>query len=385
MPTQQVIVLGGGLIGGVIAKYFAEDKDFQVTVADISKEKVNKLAEEAEIKGVVADLSDSKTIKKIIADQDIVIGAVPHFLGFNMLRSVIEAGKNIVDISSSTVMPENNLTLDELAKKNGVTAVVGMGLAPGMSNMIVGYVDSLLDETENVLILVAGGIPIVREWPYEYKITWSPIDVLEEYVDPARVVECGKVIEKPALSDLELVNFPKIGTLEAFNTDGLDSLPYTIKASSMKEKTLRYPGHAEKMRILRESGFFSDKPIEIGGVKVKPIDFTAKLLFPKWEMKEGEEELSVMRIIVEGRKGQKRLRYSYELLDYFDKETKTTSQSRLTGFPCAIAARLVARGEYSRQGVSPGEYIGQEHKVYQKMMEELEKKNIVYEKNVVEV
>ena len=298
-----------------------------------------------------------------------------------MLRSVIEAGKNIVDIS---FMAEDTLSLDGLAKSRGVTAVVDMGVAPGMSHMIVGYVNSLMDKTESAVILV-GGLPVIREWPYEYKIAWSPKDVIEEYIRPARLIECGKIVEKPALSDLELVDLPRIGTLESFNTDGLRSLLYTIKIPSMKEKTLRYPGYTEKMRMLRETGFFSDTPIEVGGVKIKPIDLTSKLLFPKWELKEGEEELTVMRVMVQGKKDEKILRYTYDLMDYYDKEEKATSMSRTTGFPCAIMARLVAQGEFQYPGVCPPEYIGREHKVYQKVMEELKKRNVFYKESIKQI
>jgi len=378
---MKAIVLGCGLVGGFIAKDLAKDKDFQVTVADIDEGKLNKLTKETGIRGIKADLSDSGDIKKIVVDQDIVIGAVPGFLGFNMLRSVIEAGKNIVDIS---FMAEDALSLDELAKKNGVTAVVDMGVAPGMSHMIVGYVDSLMDETKSATILV-GGLPVIREWPYEYKIAWSPKDVIEEYIRPARLIECGKIVEKLALSDLELVNLPRIGTLEAFDTDGLRSLLYTIKIPSIKEKTLRYPGYAEKMRMLRETGFFSDTTIEVGGVKIKPLELTSKLLFSKWELKEDEEELTVMRVIVKGEKEGKRLCYTYDLLDYYDKAEKVTSMSRATGFPCAIMTRLVAQGEFQYPGVCPPEYIGREHKMYQKVMKELEKRNVFYKENIVEI
>ncbi|MBA7535834.1 Lysine 6-dehydrogenase [subsurface metagenome] len=378
---MKTIVLGCGLVGGLIAKDLAKDKDFQVTVADIDEKKLDKLTEGTDIRGIKVDLSSSEAIRKIVADQDIVIGAVPGFLGFNMLRLVIEAGKNIVDIS---FMPEDVLSLDELAKKKGVTAVVDMGVAPGMSHMIVGYADSLLDETESATILV-GGLPVIREWPYEYKIVFSPKDVIEEYIRPARLIECGRIVEKPALSDLELVNLPKIGTLEAFNTDGLRSLLYTIKIPSMKEKTLRYPGYAEKMRMLRETGFFSDTAIEVSGVKVKPIDLTSKLLFPKWELEEGEEELTVMQVIVQGEKEGKRLCYTYDLLDYYDKKEKATSMSRATGFPCAIIARLVAQGKFQYPGVCPPEYIGREHKIYHRVMEELEKRNVFYKENIIEI
>lgn len=378
---MKTIVLGCGLVGGLIAKDLAKDKDFQVTVADIDEKKLDELTKGTDIRGIKMDLSSSESIKKIVAEQDIVIGAVPGFLGFNMLRSVIETGKNVVDIS---FMPEDVLSLDGLAKKKGVTAVVDMGVAPGLSHMIVGYADSLLDETESATILV-GGLPMIREWPYEYKIVFSPKDVIEEYLRPARLIEGGKIVEKSALSDLELVNLPKIGTLEAFNTDGLRSLLYTLNIPDMKEKTLRYPGLAEKMRMLRETGFFSDIPIEIGGVKVKPLDLTSKLLFSKWELKEDEEELTVMRIIVQGKKEEKRLCYTYDLLDYYDKKEKVTSMSRTTGFPCAIMARLVAQGEFQYPGVCPPEYIGREHKVYQKVMKELEKRNVFYKENIIEI
>ncbi len=378
---MKAIVLGCGLVGELIARDLAKDENFQVTVADIDEKKLEKLAKEAGIQGIRTDLSNSSDIKKIVADKDIVIGAVPGFLGFNMLRSVIEAGKNIVDIS---FMAEDTLSLNELAKKKGVTAVIDMGVAPGMSHMIVGYVNSLLDETESATILV-GGLPVIREWPYEYKIAWSPKDVIEEYIRPARLIECGKIVEKPALSDLELVDLPQIGTLEAFNTDGLRSLLYTIKIPSMKEKTLRYPGYTEKMRMLRETGFFSDIPIEVGGAKVNPIDVTSKLLFSKWKLKEDEGEFTVMRIIVQGKKEEKRLCYTYDLLDYYDKNEKATSISRTTGFPCAIMARIIAQGEYSRKGVSPPEYIGREYKVYRKVMNELEKRDVFYKENIVEI
>ena len=130
---------------------------------------------------------------------------------------------------------------------------------------------------------------------------------IEDYTRPARMVENGRFVKKPALSGPELIDFPGIGTLEAFNTDGLRTLVDTVEIPNMKEKTLRFPGHAEKMRILRETGFFSYDPIDVNGVEVRPIDVTARLLFPFWEMKEGDRDFTVMRVEVAGKRAVVRL------------------------------------------------------------------------------
>ncbi|MFX0091217.1 MAG: saccharopine dehydrogenase family protein [Candidatus Hodarchaeota archaeon] len=380
---MRIIVLGGGLVGSIIAKDLAEENDFDITLADVRERRLRELAEETKLNILVADLSDPKVIQKIIADQDLVVGALPGSLGINMLRTVIEAGKNIVDVTSSG--SSNQLELNGLAREKGVTAITTMGVAPGMTNLIVGHLDNLLDETEKILILV-GGLPVIREWPFEYKITWSAADLLRMYSRSARYFEYGQLVEKPALSEVELVNLPGVGTLEAFNTDGLGSLIHTLKVPDMKEKTLRYPGHAEKMQIFKEAGFFSEKLIDLGGGKIKPITLAAKILSSALELKENEEDLVIMRIIVEGKKGKKRIRYTYNLLDYFDKQSKITAMARNTAFPCAIMARLVARGEYSHAGISPPEYISRnEPSVYTKIMQELEKRQIHYKESIVEI
>src|SRR5690606_20547210 len=135
---------------------------------------------------------------------------------------------------------------------------------------------------------------------------FSPVDVIEEYIRPARYIENGKLVTRPALSDPEFINFDEVGTLEAFNSDGLRTLAQTLNVPNMKEKTLRYPGHIEKILVLRESRFFSNEEIEISGVKIKPVDLTSKLLFSMWELKEGDEEFTVVKIIIEGEKDKKK-------------------------------------------------------------------------------
>ncbi|MFH1336295.1 MAG: saccharopine dehydrogenase C-terminal domain-containing protein, partial [Candidatus Zixiibacteriota bacterium] len=276
------------------------------------------------------------------------------------------------------------LELDRLAKEKQVTAVVDCGVAPGCSNLILGYMSSVLDQAESFACYV-GGLPRVRTWPYEYKAPFSPSDVLEEYTRTSRLVEKGEVVTKPALSEVELLDFPEVGTLEAFNTDGLRSLLFTMKVPCMKEKTMRYPGHAEKMRMLRETGFFNQEPIQVSGVKVRPLDLTSKLLFSKWKLTEGEEDFTVMRIMVEGKKEGKRKRYQFDLFDRYDQKTKTTSMARTTGYTCTAVARLLARKKICHIGICPPEFLGQNHKYYGLIMEGLKEKDIHFKEKVEEL
>jgi len=374
----KILILGAGLIGGPMAIDLAKDSEFNITLADINKDSLDKIGEKNKISTIQKDLSDSKSVKEIVKDFDIVLNAVPGFMGYNTLKAIIESSKNVVDIA---FFPENPFTLDELAKKNNVTAIMDCGVAPGMSNVLIGYIDHLLDKTETALIYV-GGLPEVREWPYEYKAVFSPIDVIEEYTRPARYVENGNLVTRPALSDAEFLDFPNIGTLEAFNSDGLRTLAETIDAPNMKEKTLRYPGHIEKMAVLRETGFFNKEEIDIKGIKISPLEFTSKLLFPKWQLKEGESDITVMKVIVEGTKDGEKLRYTYDLFDRLDKETNTHSMARTTGYTATMAIRMLAKGLYEEKGISPPEFIGRKPECVRFILKGLEDRGIFYNENI---
>jgi lysine 6-dehydrogenase len=373
---MNVLVLGCGLVGRPMAIDLANDKSFKVTVADISKKNLERIPSNLPLKKIEKDISNPDQLKSLLKDYDIVVNAVPGFMGYNTLKEIIKAKKNVVDIA---FFPENPFELDELAKQNNVTAVVDCGVAPGMSNLLSGYVDSILDKTETILIYV-GGLPAVREYPYEYKAGFSPIDVIEEYTRPARYIENGKLVVRPALSDPEFLNFDEVGTLEAFNSDGLRTLADTLTAPNMKEKTLRYPGHIEKMRVLRESGFFNQNEIEVKGIKIKPIDFTSRLLFPMWELKEGDEEFTVMKVIVEGEKDKKKVRYTYNLLDRHDKKTNVHSMARTTGYTATTVVRLLANGLFDRKGICPPEYIGQKPECVDFVLNGLKDHGVIYNK-----
>ncbi|MCK4406757.1 MAG: saccharopine dehydrogenase family protein [Bacteroidales bacterium] len=374
---MKIIILGAGLVGSPMAIDLAKDKEFEVSVADINKYALNKF-DNTTINSIKKDLSNPEDVKQLVKNFDLVLNAVPGFMGFQTLKAIIEAGKNVVDI---TFFPEDMFLLDELAKKNNVIAISDIGVAPGMSNILIGYVNNLLETTESVKIYV-GGLPKIREWPYEYKAVFSPIDVIEEYTRPARYIENGKEIIRPALSDPELMNFPNIGTLEAFNSGGLRSIMKTINAPNMIEKTLRYPGHIEKMAVLRETGFFDKKEIEINGKKIKPLDFTAKLLFPKWKLEEGDEDITVMQVIVEGEKNGKKISYTYDLFDQYNPDTKTHSMARTTGYTATMAVRMIAKGLYNRKGVSAPEFIGKYPECVEFILKGLEERGVVYRETI---
>ena len=374
---MKIIILGAGLVGGPMAIDLAKEERFKVTIADINKEALRKLSS-FPIRTITRDLSDPKEVTRLVSAYDMVINAVPGFMGFRTLKAIIEAGKNVVDIA---FFIEDPFQLDELARQKNVTAIMDCGVAPGMCNVLIGYAAHLLDEVVNVVYYV-GGLPLIREWPYEYKAVFSPIDVIEEYTRPARYIENNRLIVKPALSDPELLDFPGVGTLEAFNTDGLRSLAITISSPNMKEKTLRYPGHIEKMRVLRETGFFSQEEIEVNGVRIKPMDLTARLLFPKWKLKEGEVDLTVMQVMVEGKKAKKEVRYTWDLLDQYDPVTCIHSMARTTGYTATVALRMIADGLYNRKGISVPEYIGNNPACVKYMLNGLKERGIVYREKI---
>lgn len=370
---NSIIVLGGGMVGSAMALDLAPE--WSVTVADISQAALDRIKKRnPDIKTIQADLSDPARLAELIAPQDLVLSAVPGGMGYLTLQRILEAGKNVVDIS---FFPENCLDLDALAKEKGLTALVDIGVAPGMDNVILGHYDKLwkLDTFE----CLVGGLPKARTWPFAYKAPFSPADVLEEYTRPARYVENSVIVTRPALTDPELVEFEGVGTLESFNTDGLRSILFTMShIPNMKEKTLRFPGHIEYVRVLRETGFFSQEAIEVDGKMVKPLDFTSKLLFKDWKLGDEEPEFTVMRVTVEGELDGQRKKAVYNLHDEYDPATKTSSMARTTGYTATGAVKLLREGRYTEKGVIAPEVLGQAPGILDFFLSHLSDRNIIY-------
>lgn len=374
-----IIVLGAGMVGRTMAidlttKHKVTLADFSPSALAASKQKCDAL------KTLQLDVTDKSTLQKMLKPFDLVICAVPGFLGFNTLKSIIEAQKNVIDIS---FFPENVLELDALAKEKNVTAIVDCGVAPGMGNIILGHYNAQFKITDFECLV--GGLPKIKKWPFNYKAPFSPVDVIEEYTRPARYVENRNVIIKEALSDVEHVNFKGVGTLESFNSDGLRSLIYTMPhIKNMKEKTLRYPGHVEYIQVLKQSGFFDTKTININGTDISPLEFSSKVLFNEWKLGDTEEELTVMRVTVKGtdKNGQNKT-IVYHLNDTYCAKTQTSSMARTTGYTATAAANLFLEGLFDKKGVFPPELIGKEKGVLEYVLKYLKNRDVIYRKEML--
>ncbi len=374
---SKVIVLGAGMVGSAMA--IDMTNKHQVTLTDKSREVLNKAKQKcSDLKTLQLDVTKKEELQNTIKQHDLVINAVPGFLGFETLKAIIEAGKNVVDIA---FFPENSLELDGLARKHRVTAIVDCGVAPGMDNVILGYYNGLLKLTDFECLV--GGLPKVKKWPFCYKAPFSPIDVIEEYTRPARYVENGNEIVREPLTDCEYVEFDKVGTLESFNSDGLRSIIYTMPhIPNMKEKTLRYPGHVEYVKVLKESGFFETDQMEVNGSKISPLDFTSQILFKEWKLGETEEEITVFRVTLRGTnaKGDTE-EVVYSMHDEYCSKTKTSSMARTTGYTATAAANLFLEGLFTEKGVFPPELVGKHKVCFDYFMNYLKERNIHYVKS----
>jgi len=372
---MKAVQIGGGLVGQLITADLM--KDFEVTVVDMSEKTLREIEKKYPgVKTAVASATDPAQLGPVIADADIVTAGVPGRFGFEMMKTVIGLGKNMVDIS---FMAEDFEELDGMAREKGVTIIPDMGVAPGMSNFLMGRGAALLDDVEDAWIYV-GGIPTKKVPPFNYQVTWSPKDCIEEFTRPVTIVKDGEKEILEATAGLHLRDFPGVGTLEVFYTDGLRSLAKNIKAKNLGEMTLRWPGHVEQMRLLRSMGLFEESPRTLGGREVAPLDIAADLLFPMWKMEpeKGDRDLTVMQIVVHGFKGDDEVTHSWYLLDYFDEQTWNTSMSRCTGSSCAIFARAVAGGMVDAKGVLPAEKLAADDALYEYVIREQKARRIVY-------
>jgi saccharopine dehydrogenase-like NADP-dependent oxidoreductase len=356
-----ILILGAGKVGRLIAHELS--KTNKVTSVDLSIQNLNLLSslnpDITTLTQSVKDLTPS-----FYSRFDLVVSAVPGFLGFKTLESIIHSKRNVVDIS---FMPENHLTLKPLSKSNNVKVIIDAGLAPGLSNLIAGYFTRSI-KADNISLYV-GGLPKVRKWPFEYQAPFSFVDMMEEYTRTARVKVFNHIVEKEPLSEVELIE-TSLGTLEAFNTDGVRSMLFNLpEVPSINEKTIRYPGYAEYINVLKSSGFFSQSPIEYKGIQISPFDFTSLILDKTFEQKGHDHDIVILKAI--GTKGK--VKEEFEMIDFYSEGF--SAMARTTGFVATACVSLILE-EKVGTGMFCLEDLGKDEKIFWFVLDYLEKKGV---------
>jgi len=381
---MKVLILGCGNIGSVAAEDFAKSMtSVEVFVADKNVARAKEVAERigtGNVSWIQLDTSNYSELVNALRNFDLVMGFLPGSLGYGLVEACVDVGRDLVDVS---YMSENPLTLNDKAVRANVTIVPDCGLAPGVSNILVGHALRRLDKVQTVRIMV-GGLPETPVPPLGYVITWSLESLIDEYTRKARIVKDGKIVDVEALNGLEEVEFPNVGRLEAFYTDGLRTLLHTVNnVDSMWEKTLRYPGHAEKVGLLRALGFFDERQIDVEGVNLSPRKLTVKLLEQKlW--KPEVKDIVTLKVEVSGVKNGKQTRYIYHLLDRYNEKRGITAMARTTAYPASIIAQLILRKAIKEKGVVPPEKLGMSEEFFQVFLDELEKREVkITEEEVV--
>jgi len=344
---MKVLVLGAGNVGRAISWDLRDE--FDVHVGDLSDERLKAVSGFATPMKVDASRFDS--LVEAMKGFELVVGALPGRFGYQSVKAAIKAGVDMVDVS---FMPENPLELRDEAEKAQVTVIFDAGFAPGLSHILMGRIWNELDDMSEGYIYV-GGLPKEPKPPLYYRITWSPKDLIDEYTRPARVIRGGEVTAVDPLSEIRTVEIEGY-TFEAFPSDGLRSLLESVRVERLEEWTLRWPGHLEKMKVLRELSFF----------KPEHVDKTLEVIIPL--MTYESPDFSIMRVagIEPGRT------LSYTLLD---EEREFTSMARVTGYTASAVARLVAEGSCI-YGVIPPEILGMRIDTFKRILDDLAERGI---------
>jgi saccharopine dehydrogenase-like NADP-dependent oxidoreductase len=345
---MNILVLGGGQQGRVIAADLARSLPrSRVTVADVREPR---LAPHSNLRWLAADCADPEVPVRLMAQHDLVVGALPSRFGFGVMRAAIEARRPLVDVSFCA---ENPLSLAAEAREAGVAIVPDCGLAPGLSHLCCGHAASrgALEE----LVIYVGGVAQDASRPFGYVVTWSLDDLLEEYVRPARFVREGAPRTLPVFSEVERLEVEGAGMMEAFLSDGLRTLIETMPGvPAMSEKTLRWPGHVDAVRPLVEEGRFLET-------------FRAECTV--------EEPRDMVAMVVRARWRDRAARMS--LVDRYDVATRQTAMSRTTALTTSVTAQLLARGGAREPGVHPLEHVARDADAHRFIVDELARRGVV--------
>jgi lysine 6-dehydrogenase len=368
---MRFVVLGAGLQGSACAFDLLRTEGVEkVVLADLDTSSLPPFLEryrgDDRLELVQLDANDHDAVARLLHGAVACMNALPYYFNFHMARLAVEAGAHYSDLGGNTEIVRQQLELDEQAREQGVSVVPDTGLAPGMVNILAAAGIGQLDTVDSVRIWV-GGLPKNPEPPLNYQIVYSLEGVLDYYTTRSWVLRDSKPTQVDALSEVEEVEFPEpVGTLEAFHTaGGLSTMAwdYEGRIPTMEYKTLRYPGHADIVRAIRDLGLLEMDPVKVGDTEVKPRDLFIAVVDPRLRKPESPD-LVALRVEVSGQQGGQPRRVRYDLVDYYDAENRVSAMERTTGYSLAITGLMQADGRIDRkgayapdQGVPAEEYI----------------------------
>lgn len=369
---MKAAVLGAGLMGSVIGWDLARSEGVdQVVVADIDPSRLRALKKRGpgrKLSVEVLDIMDRRRVATFLRGFDVAASALPHGVVHQSDVAAVASGTKMVNIA----FEDDQMQLDAQARKSGSLLIPGCGVAPGLGGILLAHgLDSMGGGDEGHILV--GGLPQHPEPPFDYRLVFSIVGLLREYTDEARVLRGGKWTKVMPFSTVEPVDFPEpIGRLEAFCTDGLASLVYTMKGMKiLDEKTLRWPGHVKKMSLLMDAGFFSRKKVKVGEAEVAPIQVAYSVL-GKMLSRGDPHDLTVMRVIAAGKKGQ----VVYDMVDRYDDDVMVTSMGKTTGYTASIVVQMIGSGLISGKGVVPPE-TAVKGKLVGHLLDELDRRGVV--------
>lgn len=360
---MKVVVLGAGLMGKEAARDLVKSENVEkVFLADVQVEQVKAFKEKIQsdkIEAVRLDANDDAQLKDVMSKGDVVINALFYTFNEKVARTAVEVGVHSVDLGGHIGgATDAVLGLADEAQAKGVTLIPDLGVAPGMINILSGYGASKLDEVKSIKLYV-GGIPVDPEGPLKYNIVFSLDGVMDHYTDTSHVVRNGELLEVPSLSEIEPIHFAEFGELEAFHTSGgTSTLTKTFSnVETLEYKTIRYPGHAEKFKVLVDLGLTNkETKVEVDGKTISTREVLKAALTPGLLLGDKQDAV-LLRVIVSGDKDGQLATYSYELVTKKDMTDQVTAMARATANTISIVAQMIGNGEITKRGVYAPEQI----------------------------
>jgi lysine 6-dehydrogenase len=330
-----------------------------VTVADIDLERARAVAETLhsdKVQPAFVDVANDAQVTELMRGHDAAISCVVYHHNLRLARNAIEARINFCDLGGNNSVVDEELALDEAARAAGINIIPDCGLAPGMVSILAAHGARAFEHLEAIHIRV-GGLPQTPRPPLNYQIVFSVEGLINEYVERARVIRDGRIIEVDSLTEIERLDFasPFIG-MEAFQTSGGSStLPESFlgRVRELDYKTIRYPGHCEQFKLLTELGLAGSEEIEVDGSRVSPRRVLAEMLLR--HLPADEPDVVLVRVEFRGVSKGKQQRLRYDIIDRFDESTGLSAMMRTTSFPASIIAQMMARGEIREKGAIPQE------------------------------